>query len=217
LKFVFIAPGGVYISSAPTAGLIVAKTSSIKTAADLAGKTIAVPALRSLAEITTKAWLDQNHVDVGTQKFLELPYSAMDAALAAGRVDAALIESPYLDKALASNSRVLAYCYDAIDKYFSEGGYFANEDYVNSHLSTIKKFAAVIAETARWANANQSAAAQILAKYAKAPMSVEKYHTTYQEKVDAASLQPVIDAAARFGLLREAFPVSQMIAPGLYR
>lgn len=215
LNFVFIAPAGAYTSSSPTAGIVVARTSTVRGAKDLAGKTIAVATLGSLGEIATRAWLDQNGVDLKSVKFIELPYSAMAAALVAGRVDAATMEEPALDKVLASDGRLLAHAYDAIDKDFSEGGYFATAEFVKSHLDLVKRFAAVINETARWANANQPATALILQKYSGISTADLVHRVHYHDKLDPARLQPLINAAAKYGTLKAPFPAADLIAPGL--
>lgn len=215
LKFVFIAPGGAYTSTAPTAGLVVPKNSAIRSPADFAGKTIAVATLGSLGEIATRAWLDQNHVDLKTVKFVEMPYSAMDPGLAAGRVDAATMEEPALDSVTAADARLFASVYDAIGKDFSSGGYFSTEDYVRTHADLVKKFSAVIDDTARWANANPAATAAILQKYSGISTAQLKHRVRYHDRLDPARVQPLIDAAAKYGTLKAPFPAVQMIAQGL--
>jgi NitT/TauT family transport system substrate-binding protein len=215
LNFVFIAPAGAYTSSSPTAGIVVARTSSVRSAKDLAGKTIAVATLGSLGEIATRAWLDQNGVDLKSIKFVELPYSAMDVALSSGRVDAATMEEPALDKVLANDGLLLAHAYDAIDKDFSEGGYFATADFVKTHLDLVRRFAAAINETARWANANQPTTATILQKYSGISTADLVHRVHYHDKLDPARIQPLINAAAKYGTLKASFPASDLIAQGL--
>ena len=215
LNFVFIAPAGAYTSSSATAGTVVLRASPLRTAKDMSGKTIAVATLGSLGEIATRAWLDQNGVDLKTVRFVELPYSSMDAALVAGRVDAATMEEPALDKVLAGDGRLFARTYDAIDKDFSEGGFFATADFVKTHLDLVRRFAAVINETARWANANQSATAAILQKYSGISTADLTHRVHYHEKLDPARIQPLINAAAKYGTLKAPFPASDIIAQGL--
>jgi ABC-type nitrate/sulfonate/bicarbonate transport system substrate-binding protein len=77
VNFVFVAPSGGYTSSDPTAGLVVAKTSTAKSVRDFAGKTFGVNTVGALGQIAICAWLDKNGVDWRTARFVELPYSAM--------------------------------------------------------------------------------------------------------------------------------------------
>ena len=74
----------------------------------------------------------QNGVDLKTVRFIEMPYSSMDTAIVAGRVDAAMMEEAALDKILATDARLFAHVHDAIDKNFSEGAFFATADFVKT-------------------------------------------------------------------------------------
>ncbi len=212
IPFVYISPSGEYSSAAPTAGLVVPKSSPARTAADLAGKTIAVATLGSLGEIATRAWLDQHHVDLKSVKFVELPFPAMDVAIATGHVDAAAVEEPLLSRILVSDAKLFADIYDAIADSFSEGGSFTTEDFVRTHPLAVRRFAAVMAETARWANANPAASAVILKKYTGIDVSEERHRVHFAERLDPRQLQPLIDVAAKYGTLKASFPAAQMIA-----
>jgi ABC-type nitrate/sulfonate/bicarbonate transport system substrate-binding protein len=215
LNFVYVAPAGAYTTTSPTAACVVARNSPVHTAKDLTGKTIAVATLGSLGEIAFRAWLDQNGGDPSSVKFVEMPYSAMDTAIVAGRVDAAAMEEPALDRLLASDGRILGHCYDAISKDFSEGGYFATADFVKTHLDLVRRFAAVMTQTARWANANQATTAIILQKYSGISTADQTHRVHYHDKLDPAKLQPLVDAAAKYGTLKATFPASEIMAQGL--
>jgi NitT/TauT family transport system substrate-binding protein len=215
LNFVYVCPGGAYTSAVPTAGLVVARTSTVQNAKDLSGKTIAVATLGSIGEIATRAWLDQNGVVQGNVKFVEMPYSSMETALTSGRVDAATMEEPALDRMLATDTRLIAPVYDAISKDFAEGGYFATADFVKAHLDLMRRFNAVISATARWANANPGTTARILTKYTGIATDDLKHRVRYHDTLDPARVQPLIDAAAKYGALKATFPASQIIAQGV--
>jgi NitT/TauT family transport system substrate-binding protein len=215
VNFVFIAPSGAYTSSDPTAGLVVAKTSSAKSVKDFAGKTFGVNTVAALGQIAICAWLDKNGVDWKAVRFIELPYSAMVPALVAGRIDAALMVEPALDKAVAGEGRVFAPIYDTIAKDFTDGGFFALADYVKTHIDAIRRFNTAIVTAAKWGNANRAASAKILEKYSGIPAGDMVHRVRYYERLDPASIQPLIDAAAKYGTLRESFPATNIIAPGL--
>lgn len=215
LPFVFIAPGGAYTSTSPTAGMVAAKASTDRLPKDFNNKTIAVATLGSLGEIAARAWLDQGGADLGSVKFVEMPYSSMAAAIASGRVAAAVMEEPVLDKTLAGDARLVAPIYDAISKDFSEGGSFTTAEYARTHLDVIRRFYSAVAAACKWANANQAASAKILEKYSGIPAATMTHRVHYHETLDAADLQPLVDAAAKYGPLKSAFPAAELIAPGL--
>ncbi len=215
LPYVLIAPGAIYSSKTPTSALVVAKNSPIKTGGDLNGKTIGVRDLTNVGSVATEAWIDQNGGNAKTIKFVELPDSAAAPAVVQGRVDAASIAEPFLDEALKLDTRILAPTYSAIANEFMIGAWFSTLDYAKSHPDVIRKFAAVVLETARWANKNQTRSAQILAKYAKVTVSPTMARVGYAERLTPSQIQPLIDAAARYGTIKGSFPASDLFAPGV--
>ncbi len=81
IPFVLVAPGALYTAKAPTSALVVAKTSPIKVAKDLEGKTLGNNALKNIGEIAADAWLDAGGANVSSVKVTELPLQAMEAGL----------------------------------------------------------------------------------------------------------------------------------------
>ena len=215
IPFVLVSPGGTTTSQAPTVGLVVAKTSSITTARDVNGKTIGVDSLKSLATTGTSAWVDKNGGDSRTLRFIEVPFPQMNAAIAAGRVDAAFLPEPILSNALGADSRLLAAPLDAISSPLLLGAWFTTSEYAKAHPEIIRKFAAVMTETAMWINANPGPSAAILQRYTKIAFTEKTHRMVQGGKLDAQSLQPLIDAAARYGVLEKSFPAVQMVAPQL--
>ena len=80
--------------------ILVKGSSSIRTPADLAGKTIAVNALKGVGEVVIKAALKKVGVDPNSIKLLALPFPSMRSALNNGQVDAIWTPEPFLSQAL---------------------------------------------------------------------------------------------------------------------
>src|SRR6187551_2192934 len=80
--------------------ILVKGSSSIRTPADLAGKTIAVNALKGVGEVMIRAALEKSGVDQSSIKLLALPFPAMRAALNSGQVDAIWTPEPFLSQAI---------------------------------------------------------------------------------------------------------------------
>lgn len=215
VPLVMMAPSGMYRSTEPTGALLVAKNSPAKTAHDLAGKTIGVNAVRALGEVSVRAWLDKNGVPSADAKYVEVPYSAMDPGLNAGRIDAAMAEEPAVSAMLAANSRVFARPYDAIATQFVEGGFFCTLDYAKAHPDVIKRFGDAIAEANMWANQHRDESLAILNKYAKTSFSRDMARMWYPERLRAADLQPLIDVSVKYGLLQKTFSARELFAPGI--
>jgi NitT/TauT family transport system substrate-binding protein len=214
IPLVVVAPAGFYTSKSPTEQLVVAKTSTIAQPKDLNGKTIAVSGLKTIAEASLHAWADKNGVTFGSLKLIEMPASSMDAALVAGRIDAADMSEPVLSTALAADGRAFASIFGAIAPEWMEGAFFCTIDYAKAHPDIVRKFGEVMAQSAVWANAHPDESANILAKYTKIAPSASMNRVVYKEHLNAADLQLLIDAGAKYGLLSNAFPATELIAKG---
>jgi NitT/TauT family transport system substrate-binding protein len=214
LPFVVIAPAGLYSADDPTTSLVVAKSSSIKSAKDLENKTVAGNGLRNITQIGANAWMDQNGGDSSKIRFIEMPFPQMGAALEAGRIDAAVIAEPELSRAVADGARIIGQPYTAIGKKFLIGGWFTTSGWAKAHPDETKRFVSAIIAAGKWANGHRAESARILEKYTKITVSPSMKRTIYAERLNAAEIQPLIDAAAKYKSLKASFPASELIAPG---
>jgi NitT/TauT family transport system substrate-binding protein len=213
LDIVVIAPAGIYSSKEPTSAIVVAKTSSFKTAKDLNGKTIACNGLQNISQIGPEAWLDKNGGDLASYKWTDMPFPDMIGAIGTGRVDAALIAEPVLSDALANGNRVLGYAYDAVAPSFLIGAWFTTGAWAKKNPDLVKRFQKAMATSADWANKNRAQSAQILTKATKIVVRPTMKRTTYGEKLDASLMQPLIDATVKYGTLKSVFPAIDLVAP----
>ena len=214
IPFIAIAPAALSVESAPVNVLMVRKDSPIRSAKDLNGKVIAVPGLGTNAEYAVHAWMDRNGGDATTAKFVELAYSAMPAAIEAGRIDAAHVAEPFIAVAKQSG-RVLAAADDALGKEYLRTVWFTSAAWSKDHPDIVARFAAVIRETAIWANdkRNRAKSAEILVKYTKIDPALVATMTRvhYGESLNATVMQPEIDANAKYGNFT-AFSAEELLA-----
>lgn len=211
-NLVFIAPSNLYTSKAPATALLVEKGSPITSAAALTGKTIAVGSLGDLSHIATEAWIDGHGGDSKSVRYIQLPFTEMDAALARHTIDAVVLNEPFLDAAKA-HARVLGYPFDAIGSQFIVSGAFATSDWIAKNPDAVSRFAAALREAADWANRNRAMTAPMLAGISNIPMHVigKMTRATYAAGLAPSLVQPVIDVAARYGVLQTAFPATEII------
>jgi NitT/TauT family transport system substrate-binding protein len=195
-----------------TSFLMVTKDSPIRTARDLNGKTIAVNGLRNTPQLSTQAWIDANGGDSTTVKFIEISFFEMAGALTSGRVDAAFYAEPMLSE-VRSELRVLADPYTAIAPQFITGAFFTTRAYAAAHPDIVARVAAVLRQSAAWANAHPHDTAIILARVEKLDIErVEKMsRSRYAEQLRASDLQPPIDVAVKYGILKAPLAASTMI------
>ena len=213
IPFVLIAAGAVWTQSARNSALYVAQNSPIRTGKDFNGKTLSTAGLGTLTEYATRAWVDQHGGDASTVKFVEMGYSTMAGALSAGRIDGALINEPYLETA-KQGDRLLGYPYDAVAKEFLIGAWFTTTQWAKDHPDLVDRFAAVMRETAQWANRreNQAKSAEILEKYIKIDPSVlaSMVRVHFGEQLVPSAVQAQVDVAAKYAPF-PTFPAQEII------
>lgn len=218
IPFSILAPANLHLASAPANGLLaVAASSSIRTAKDLEGKTIAVSGLNNIAHFAARAWIDRNGGDSSLARYVELPLTEMAAALRAGRVDAAGMDAlgdPNLGKP-GDSLRLLASTFNAVSPNFLPSVWFSTTGWIAAHPQEARRFVAVIRRMAAWANGHHHDSAEILARHTK--LTVEQLATvtrvTYGTVLNASLIQPNIDVAARYGALRTRFSARDLISP----
>jgi len=213
IPLVVVAPAAEYLfpNTARVVALVLPANSSVYQAKDLNGKIIASPALHSLAETASRVWIDQNGGDSSTIKFTEVPFPAMPAALEAGRIDAAYVAEPFIPIA-SKTGRILAYLFEGISKHFIITAWFTTPEWARDHPDLVKRFAAVMHETAVWANGNLLQSGAILAKYTKIDPTVvaTMARTRFAELLTPNLMQPLIDVSAKYNGF-DTFPAKELI------
>ncbi len=207
-----IAPGSLYTASIPTSVLMVPANSPAKTAKDLNGKTLGVNGLKTITQYAPQLWIDKNGGDSTSVKFVEMTFPQIIAALAANRIDAAIVADPFIAQAKPA-ARVLSDAYDAIGSRYIIGCWFSTTQWASTHASLAARFAQVIAKTAQWANTHKPQSGDILAKYAKMDPAVAAtmLRVDYAPRFERPEMQPVIDLVARYGGLTATFPADELI------
>ncbi len=213
LPFVIVAPAGYYTSAGPTTELVTAANSTISDAKDLNGKIIAVTALKDLNWVSIQSWLTRGGADLASIKYVEVQQPTACNMVTSGRAAAAIVSEPYLSYALRDGGcKVLAPTHDAIAKTFLVGAWFSTSAWAQSHADAIRRFRAVMVETARWAATHHTESARILEKYTHLAAPPEMKRVPFAERAEPAQIQPVLDAAARFGVIVPT-PATELLFP----
>jgi NitT/TauT family transport system substrate-binding protein len=214
IPVVMIAPSIVNTAASPFAQLQVATDAPYRTGADLNGKTIGSPALSDINSLAVRAWVEKNGGDWKSLKFVEIPNVALEAALKSHRVDAAVLLSPSLDASIAAGTtKTLGYAYGAIAPRFMGSAYVARRDWAATHAAAVRRFTQTLAHATAYVSTHHAETAPLVAEYTK--IAVENTLTMHRSlsasALDAALIQPVIDAAANYGVIERAFPAQELI------
>jgi NitT/TauT family transport system substrate-binding protein len=216
LPFVMIAPSLMYLASDPAQQLLVLKDSPVKGARDLVGKIVSCSSIRDVSWISTRAWADQNGIDSELIKFVELPMSAVPAALEQRRIDAGSIVNPTLDQALATGHfRSIGAPFDAVGKRWMIAAWCSTSDFVTKNRDAIDRFATAMRTATLYANTHHAETAPLLAAFTGIDTAqvLAMKRDTCGEYLDPRDIQPAIDAAAKYKIIDKSFPAQEMISP----
>lgn len=192
--------------------LIVAPDSPIKTGRDLNGKTIGVSAIKDSTWLGARLYIDSGGGDSTTAKFIELPFSAVSAAVVAGRIDAGVSNDPYLKQDVqAGKVRSLGDLLGAIGTNFLETAWVAMADYITKNHDTVTRFVRVIREAQVWCNTHGAEADDITAEFTGVDKAtVAGTRSIFATDANPRSMQPYVAAAAKYGIIPQAFNAAEL-------
>jgi len=217
LPFTIIMPAGVYDSRAPIAGLLVRSDSTVRKAADLNGKTIAVGALNDIHSLAVLAWMDKNGGDIASIKFVEIPIGEIPVAIEGGRVVAGSANEPVYSAALGNDKlRSVAHHFDGIAPRFMYTAWFTTKTYAAANPAVIKNVSAALKKAAAYVNGHHAQTADLIAKFTSLePAQVAKMTRVEQgTTLDPKLVQPVIDAMVRYKTLAQPIDAREIMFAG---
>jgi NitT/TauT family transport system substrate-binding protein len=186
--------------------LVVPKGSPIESVRDLPGKTIAVNALRGLAEVVISRSLEKQGVDYKSVKMLEVPFPEMPAALAAKRVDAALLTEPFLSAVLAEGgTQIDAPSVETLPN-FPNGVYVAAESYIEKNGDVVDRFARAMNKSLDYAQAHPDEVRSIIPTFTKVPKAAaaKLRLPPFDSKIDEKGIELEARLTERYGIIDEA-------------
>jgi NitT/TauT family transport system substrate-binding protein len=216
IAFELVAPAGLYLATAPVTALVVPVSSPIKTASDLVGKVVSVPALGDLDYVGLRNWLDANGGDSKATQYVEMPGTAVVSELAGGRVAAGTLQNPFMAQALKGGTvRVFAYHLSSIGARLLQSSWFSTSAYVAKNAAAVRAFARVMQTASAYSNTHRAETAELLAAFTKMdPATVAAMsRVTFASNLDPAQIQPLIDAAAKYKTIDKPFDAHEFIAP----
>jgi NitT/TauT family transport system substrate-binding protein len=187
-------------------GIVVKGDSPIKSAADLAGRSVAVNTLKNIGDTTTRAAVRKAGGDPKAVKFTELPFPDMGPALQAGRVDAIFVVEPFLTLALNQGGRVVASNYADAAPNLTVATYFTSNQLITSNPDLVKRFTEAMKESLQYADSHPDEVRAVLSTYTQIAADVRAKLTLpkWPPDVNRASVQVLADLALGDGLLTKA-------------
>lgn len=200
---VALAGGGLYAKSSPIVELAALSDSPLRTAHDLAGKTIAVTTSGDLAQIAISNWLEKNGVNPSQVQFIDFPFAEMETALKEHLADVAIISEPWLSQGLRDELRVFARPYDEVAPEFLIGLWFSSKEWATKHPDLAQRFTWAMYATARWANVHHDETAKLLARSSKVDVAAIRasQRAPYATSLDPQLLQSTLNLAYKYKVI----------------
>lgn len=195
-------------------GAVVAMPDSgIKSAADLAGKTVAVNTLRNIGDTTVRAVIDKAGADPGSAEFVEMGFPDMPAAVNDGQVDAAWIVEPHLTRAIRAGAEVVSWNFADTDPDLLVAAYFTSGQRMAEDPETVKSFTAAMKKSLEYAQANPDAVRTVLDSYTEIDPAVKDamHLPRYVPEADPAAIKRLADLGLKYGMFDKAVDTSKLL------
>jgi NitT/TauT family transport system substrate-binding protein len=185
--------------------LVVPKGSDIESVEDLPGKTVAVNALRGLAEVVISRSLEKQGVDYREVKLLEVPFPEMPAALDGGRVDAALLTEPFLSAVLAEGgTQIDAPSVETLPS-FPNGVYITSDQYLAENEDVVDRFASAMNKSLDYAQSHPEEVRRIIPTYTQVPKAAaqELRLPAFDSELDQKGIELEAELTAKYGIIED--------------
>ena len=196
--------------------IMVEKGSAIKSVEDLAGKTIAVNALKGVGEVVIKAALEKQGVDPNSIKLLEVPFPEMPAALEGKRVDAIWAPEPFLTSVMGKGGRGIEAPLTTLGAKFPNATYATTEQYLGKNKDVVERFARAMNKSSDYASEHPEEARATIPQFTKIPAEVAKKIRLplWPTEIDREQLQQLVDFAVKYKVIEKAPPLDELIWEG---
>ena len=184
-------------------GLFASKASGITEIADLAGKTIAVPARNAQLEVVISSLLLDEGIDPKTGvNWVVLDFTSAVAALNSGTVDAAGLVSPFTTEAETAGNPLLAAPSIAFFESGATGLWTAGTATIEAKPEAIAAFQRAIIKSNEWATANPEEAIQAGLDYTESTLTVSDVKVpTWPTEVRTQDLEVPMNKMVKLGFL----------------
>jgi NitT/TauT family transport system substrate-binding protein len=194
--------------------LVAAKGSGITSVKDLAGKNVAEVQLTSLNSLAVEILAKQAGIDPKSIHQIAIPFPQMPAALAQGRVQAAVIVAPFADSATSEGATVLTHpnvdlfpngtvtCLDAMNSYIS------------ANPTVVSEFRAAMNESIAYSQTHEAVVKQTLVKglsLTPAVAAKQILATNWNSTLNTASITMIENFMKQFGVITSEPPAASMV------
>ncbi|MBV9794527.1 MAG: ABC transporter substrate-binding protein [Actinobacteria bacterium] len=196
--------------------VVVLPKSGINSVKQLEGRTVAVNALGSVAQLLVSSALSSQGVAPSKVHFVAMGFPAMPAALQRHQIDAAYLAEPYLSQAEEqTGGEELLDVNQGATQDFPIDGYAATVQWCRKYPKTAAAVAKALDEGQALADTNRPLVEKALTKDTTITRQIAAIMALgdFPDTVDTVHLQRVPDLMQSFGLLKQRFSMNVMTKP----
>ena len=194
--------------------LVAAKGSGITSVKDLAGKNVAEVQLTSLNSLAVMELAKQAGIDPTSIHQVAIPFAQMPAALAQGRVQAAVIVAPFATTATGEGATVITHPNVDLFPNATVTCLDAMSSYISSNPTVVSEFRAAMNQSIAYSQNHQSVVKQTLVKGLSLTPTVAAAQilaTNWNSALNPASITQIEGIMKSFGIITTEPPAASMI------
>lgn len=193
-------------------GLVASKASGITSVSGFAGKKLAVVQLGSINRLSAQKIFD----DAGVKgvEYVAIPFAQMPQALADGRVDGAIISSPFLKTAEDAGAKVLGYPNAELWPNGTIYCFAGTADYLGKNPKVAKAFQDAMKEAILYAKGHQTEVLKTLVDHLKLTAAVaaqQSLATNFVPEINADSINNIQQEMKNQGVIKSTVNVDDLI------
>jgi NitT/TauT family transport system substrate-binding protein len=194
-------------------GVVVPKNSDIKAPKDFEGKSVAVNTLNNIGPLAMNSSMEKAGADYTKIKYVEVPFPEMNAALEAGRVDAAWEVEPAFSGGKAAGGTAIMNPYEETAPNLTVATYFATKDYIAKDGDIVERFKRAIEKSLDFASQNPDEAREVIGTYTEIPAEVLDKITLPQWKADlnVPTIELNAELAEKYGFIEKQPSIDDLI------
>jgi NitT/TauT family transport system substrate-binding protein len=195
------------------ADLLVLKDGPIEDGKDLEGKTIAVNTLNNICEVTIKASLEKDGVNVDELKFTEVPFPDMNAALEQKRVDGACVVEPFVSQGKAGPAKGIDPFYVRTAPDLTVATYFTTREYAEQNADVVDRFVSAMGKSLEYAQSHPDEVRRVLLEYTEIPPEAAEAIKLpiWRTDLSEPTIEQLSELSEKYGLIEEQPDLDELI------
>ncbi|MBM2618399.1 ABC transporter substrate-binding protein [Actinoplanes sp. LDG1-06] len=194
--------------------IVVPDASKIRSARDLAGKSIAVNTLKNLGDTTVRQSVRRAGGKADNLRFVAMPFPEMPGALQSRAVDAAWVVEPTLSAVLTQGGRIVASNFVDTAADLTVALYFTSQGTITAKPKLVTDFTEAIRESLRYAAAHPEEVRDVVGTYTQITDTVRiaMILPSWPEDINRQSIERVALLGQRDGIFKQR-PVLDQLLP----